>query len=140
MFRRFGQLITAGPASRVASPDDELAVLAYDSLAEPERLAGVRGDSAEATRQLTFLGPSLTLEVQVEGVARELTCQVVPPQAASLEVRHGSGTLDLGADEFGTFYAPSLPEGAVSLRCVPLGRDLAPTATSWFTVSEAPIG
>lgn len=140
MFRRFGQLMPAGSSPRVASPDDELAVLAYDSMTEPEPLVGVRGDTAGSTRQLTFRGPSLTLEVQLEGPARELTCQVVPPQAASLEVRHGSGSLELGADEFGTFYAASLPEGAVSLRCVPFDSDLAATATSWFSISDDPIG
>ena len=137
MFRRFGQLARSGPGIR--SVDDELAVLVYDSQTDPEPLVGIRGDAIGTTRQLTFRGPHLVIEVQLEGSARELTCQVVPPQPVSLEVRHSAGSLHLGVDDFGTFHAPRLPAGAVSLRCVPLTGDAGPTATSWITVSD-PFG
>ncbi len=139
MIRRFGQLGYAGPTERFRSVDDVLAVLVYDSAIEPEPLVGIRGDASGSTRQLTFESPALTIEVQLEGSARELTCQVVPPQPASLEVRHEGGTLGLMSDEYGTFFAPSLPAGAVSLRCTPLSGDTEPVVTSWFTPPEHPF-
>ena len=105
---------------------------------ESEPLAGVRGIGG-GPRQLTFQGPQLTIEVELDGPGRELTCQVVPPQPATLEVRHGGGSLDAGADEFGTFYVPGLPGGAVSLRCVPLSGASRPIATSWVTVADRPL-
>jgi hypothetical protein len=140
IFRRFGQLVDGGPEAAIRSVDDELAVLVYDSATDPEPVAGIRGDATGTTRQLTFRGPRLALEVQLEGATRELTCQVVPPQPVALEVRHAAGTLQLGVDDFGTFHASRLPEGAVSLRCVPLTGDAGPTATSWITVSDRQSG
>jgi hypothetical protein len=136
MFRRFGQLARSdSPPRAMRSVDDELAVLVYDSSTAGESRAGVRGAAApESTRQLTFQGPDLFLEVELNPSSRELTCQVVPPQRASLEVRHLGGTLDLGADEFGTFYVSELPAGSICLRCLPLADDSASTATSWITV------
>ena len=134
MFRRFAQLASAGQP--IGSVDDELAILVYDSASDPDRLAGVRGvrGGDGATRQLTFQGPELTIEVEVDGARRELVCQVVPPQPVSLEVRHRSGSLDLGRDDYGTFHVPELPGETISLRCVPLTGDGEATATSWVTV------
>ncbi|HXY43014.1 MAG TPA: hypothetical protein VEH29_02400 [Acidimicrobiales bacterium] len=138
IFHRLGQLVQPGPDAGVRSVDDELAVLVYDSATDPAPLLGIRGDPTATTRQLTFRSPHLVLEVQLEGAVRELTCQVVPPQRASLEVRHRGGALQLGVDDFGTFHAPELPEGAVSLRCVPLAGDTGPIATSWIAGSDHP--
>lgn len=111
-------------------------MLVYDSAEEPEPLAGIRGGVAASTRQLTFASPSLVIEVQLENPGRELTCQVVPPQPAAMEVRHRAGSLDLGSDDFGTFHVEGLPQGAISLRCVPLSGALDPTSTSWISVSD----
>lgn len=137
MFRRFGKLVA--PSGRgLRSVDDALAVLEYDSASDPTSSASVRGaQAAGSSRQLSFRADSFTLEVQVEGPSYELMCQVVPPQPASLEIRHRTGCLDLGSDGFGTFYAGPLPAGEVSLRCVPAG-DAAPAATSWFSLSPLP--
>lgn len=140
MYSRLGQLARGGPGPAARSVDDELAVLVYDSATESEPLAGIRGDVAGMTRQLTFSGPGLVIEVQLEGPNRELTCQLVPSQPASLEVRHSEGSADLGDDAFGTFHTPGLPCGAISLRCVPLTGDSGPISTSWITVSDRPIG
>ncbi|HEV8064112.1 MAG TPA: hypothetical protein VGP46_04730 [Acidimicrobiales bacterium] len=135
MRRRLQQL--AGPHAYQAV-DDKLAELVFDSADdEPAgRQASVRGVDAAvaATRQLTFEGPDLLLEVQIDGRNRELTCQVVPPQPASLEIRHASGTIDLGRDQFGTFYTPQVPAGAVSLRCVAHLVGETATATSWVNL------
>lgn len=134
MFRRFAQLARSA-GTGLGSVDDDLAVLVYDSASEPTATASVRGEETIASpRQLTFEAESFTLEVQLEGPSRELMCQVVPPQPASLEIRHRSGCRPLGRDEFGTFFAGALPDGPLSLRCVPLG-DSPPATTSWFSLS-----
>ncbi len=133
---RLAQLARGDPGAAGGSVDDELAVLVYDSAAEPEPLAGIRGEVAASARQLTFASPGLVIEVQLENPGRELTCQVVPPQPASMEVRHRAGSLDLGIDDFGTFHLEGLPQGAISLRCVPLSGGVEPTSTSWISVSD----
>lgn len=139
MFHRFDQLAKRTADGRFGSIDDELAVLVYDSRTELEPLAGIRGSLDANHRQLTFQGPQLAIEVELDGPGRELTCQVVPPQPVSLELRHEGGRLDLGVDDFGTFYVPGLPAGAVSLRCVPLSGAVRPVATSWITVADRPL-
>jgi hypothetical protein len=136
MFRRLDQLTGRAAASGgMRSVDDELAVLVYDSSTEPEPLAGVRGGAQPGgPRQLTFQAADLLIEVELDVSGREMTCQVVPPQPASLEVRHVGGTLELGVDEFGTFYVPELPGSPISLWCMPLTAEGEPTVTSWITV------
>jgi len=133
MLRRLSQLAGAGQA--VGSVDDELAVLVYDSVNDLGSLAGVRGGGQPdgEARQLTFRGPDLTIEVESDAARRELVCQVVPPQPVSLELCHQHGSLDLGRDEFGTFYVPEIPSRTIRIRCVPLSGG-APTATSWVTL------
>ena len=86
----------ADASFRFASPanlDAELAQLTYDSLLDAEELRAVR---TRGVRQLTFEGPHLTVELQVragrsEG-PRELVGQLVPPQAAHIEVRLPDGS------------------------------------------------
>jgi hypothetical protein len=88
-----------------------------------------------AGRQLTFEALRLVLEVEVtDGRSRSLTCQVVPPQSASLELRHRAGCIQLGRDDYGTFHLAALPEGPISLRCIPDHEELGPVATSWVTL------
>jgi hypothetical protein len=136
MFYRLGQLTRRSASSgSLRSVDDELAVLVYDSSTAAEPLAGVRGNAEPGcSRQLTFQGPDLLIEVEVDGSGREMTCQIVPPQRVSLEVRHNGGTVDLGVDDFGTFHVPELPGSTFSLRCLPLTSEAEPTVTSWITV------
>lgn len=113
--------------------DEELAELVYDSVFDGDLLAGVRAGGAVG-RQLTFEGSTLVLEVEVgDGPRRELTCQVVPPQPATLEVRHRGGSICIDRDDFGMFHVPDVPFGPVSLRCVPLEHGREPTTTSWVT-------
>jgi len=115
------------------SIDEELAELVYDSAFDGDLLAGVRSGGT-AGRQLTFEGPDLVLEVEVtDGPKRELTCQVVPPQPATLEVLHRTGSIELERDEFGMFHVSGVPAGPVSLRCVPTEAGREPTKTSWVT-------
>ena len=114
--------------------DDDLAVLVYDSSLDPELLASVRSSST-SHRQLTFQARRLLLELDVlEGDRLQVTCQVVPAQRATLTIRHRSGHLDLGEDRHGLFHVPRLPDGPVSLRCVPLAAGAEPIATSWLAL------
>ena len=96
--------------------DAELAELAYDSALDAEA-ALVR--SSGDRRLLTFEAPevALTVELEVVEVAgeRRLEGQLVPPQRATVEVRHQGGTVMAEADELGLFSAAGLEHGPVSL-------------------------
>ncbi len=118
--------------------DAELAELTYDSLLDLAALAGVRG-SAPAGRLLIFASESAGVTVEVEAVAigarRRLMGQLVPPQAATVEVRHPERSVTVMADEMGRFAADDLPAGPLSLRCRGV-EDLDPLAvtTDWVLV------
>ena len=113
--------------------DAELADLAYDSLLDDTRLAGVR--SGDAPRTLTFEGPAFAveLEVTVAGDRRRLLGQLVPPAGADIEVRHSGEPLRVDADRMGRFAA-DVESGLVSLRCQLHGREGAPLETAWVLV------
>jgi len=114
--------------------DAELAELAYDSLLDDDRLAGVR--SVDAHRTLSFEGPAFTVEIEVaeEGGSRRLLGQLVPPHPAEIEVRHSGGLLSSRADEIGRFAAAGVAPGPVSLRCRLAGTGGATFETSWVTI------
>lgn len=110
--------------------DAELAELAFDSATE--ELAGVR--SHDAARQLTFDAPGVQVELMVHGTGdeRRLTGQLVPPQAATVELRSGSETLHATAADDGAFTFPAVPAGPVSIRCsLAAGGTLA---TDWLVL------
>ena len=117
--------------------DAELAELAYDSESDDDRLVGVRGAPGDV-RRLTFVGPELTVELQVAVDApRRVTGQLVPPQPARIEFRRLNETIEVHADEVGRFRLPSLEPGALSLRCErrDIGPDSdAPLETEWIFV------
>jgi hypothetical protein len=144
-FKRLAELVRSAdpvPSEVVAaakesftwrSIDEELAELVYDSTFDGDLLAGVRAGGTVG-RQLTFEAPGLVLEVEVlDGPDRELTCQIVPPQPATLELRHRNGSICLERDDFGMFHMTEVPVGPVSLRCVPLEDGHDPASTSWVT-------
>jgi hypothetical protein len=114
------------------SIDDEPARLVYDSLLDTELHASVRAASP-GLRQLTFEARDLSLELEVSS-AGQLMGQVVPPQAAIVEVRHRAGTASVDTDDLGFFHLARLPAGPVSLRCQPTARALQAVATSWITL------
>lgn len=112
-------------------PDAELAELTDDSTDADKELAGVR--SVAAPRMVTFETGTLAVEVEVveSRDRRELVGQLVPPQAARVEVRHRDGTVETDADDLGRFAA-EVPAGPVSLRCrLADGRTLA---TDWLAL------
>lgn len=95
--------------------DAELAALVEDS-AEVGAVAGVRGGASP--RLLTFEADAAGVEVEVHesADARRVVGQVVPPRAATIEIRHASGTTEpMGVDELGRFVA-EVPRGPVSVR------------------------
>jgi hypothetical protein len=147
MFRRLERI--SGSANAMGSVDDELAVLVFDSDSDSDShseanfprpvpathaAAAVRSGES-ATRQLTFESHDLALEAEIDKATRELTIQVIPPQPASLDIRHAEGTIDLGRDEYGFFHT-TVPLGSVSLRCRPAaGADVEQAiATSWLAL------
>ena len=100
--------------------DAELAELAFDSAELDERMAGVRGGGTP--RLLTFAASvtvEVTLELEVVEVApgrRRLLGRVVPPQPATVEIRHPAGATVATADQHGMFLAEGVPAGPISLR------------------------
>jgi hypothetical protein len=115
--------------------DAELAELVFDSLADRDEAALVRGQQQE--RLLSFRASGLTIEVEVTvaGPARRLIGQLVPPQRAEVEIRHQDEVVTLATDEFGRFIADRLPAGPVSLRCGPGGgQDRSAVVTEWIPI------
>jgi hypothetical protein len=112
--------------------DTDLAELVFDSLADRDEAAPVRGQQQE--RLLSFRASSLTIEVQVTaaGSSRRLIGQLVPPQPAVVEIRHQDEVMTLATDQFGRFVAEWMPAGPVSLRCGPAAGDArSPVVTDW---------
>lgn len=97
--------------------DNDLAELTADSSVEPA-LAGARG--ADTPTLLTFIGPGLTVEVEVlaqAGNRRLLLGQIVPPAPGTIEARHRDGTVSVVIDKAGRFALDDVAAGPVSLRC-----------------------
>jgi hypothetical protein len=125
-------LAAARSSYELRSVDDELAGLVYDSMIDDELLAGVRSGRS-TVRQLTFAARDIVLEMEVSET-RRLVGQVVPPQAAVVELRHRGGTTPVMTDELGCFHVPAIPDGPVSFRCRPARADADSIATSWITL------
>lgn len=124
------------------SLDAQLAELAFDSLADSDRLALVRGGGEP--RLLTFHAGDVTIEVEVvlagaahpptAGAAHRIIGQVLPPGPARVQVRHPEGVLEVEADELGRFAAEGVSAGPVSLRCEPAGAASTPAVTEWVPI------
>jgi hypothetical protein len=115
--------------------DAELAELTFDSLADHEEAALVRGQQQE--RLLSFRASGLTIEVEVTGAgpARRLIGQLVPPQRAEVKIRHQDGVVTVATDEFGRFIADRMPAGPVSLRFGPTpGEGRPAVVTEWIPI------
>jgi hypothetical protein len=99
------------------SVDSELAELVYDSAADGEQLAAVRSGWAARTLSFEAGGIGVELEVSRDGAALTLMGQLLPPQAADVEIRHGGDVSAVEADALGRFSAQGITPGPVSLRC-----------------------
>jgi hypothetical protein len=123
--------------------DADLAELAYDSLADPEVLAAVRGGSVvDAGPRLLGFGvepaagsqEALTVEIEVgsERSGLVLIGQLMPPTAGTVLVqqvgRRDQPSAVLQADDLGRFRVESVPAGPVRLLIEAGDRTIA---TSW---------
>jgi hypothetical protein len=114
--------------------DAELAALRFDSVVD-QALAAVR--SAEGPRLLTFAAPGLDIEVEVSpiGPRRQLVGQLVPAQAARIDVRHAGGVTTVQADQLGRFGVEAVSAGPVSLRChLATEPPTPPVVTEWISL------
>ena len=107
------------------SVDSELAELSFDSLVDHDLALAVRaaGDPALEPRMLGFGavvgGEDVAIEVEVTpGPGRPaLVGQLLPPEAATVELQAGTGEVDtVQADELGRFLIEPVPSGPVRLR------------------------
>ena len=114
--------------------DSELAELTFDSRAEQAGVALVRG--ASAPHLMSFQAGELTVDIEVTGAsaARGLIGQIVPPQAATVDIRRPDGVLTAEADEMGRFHAANLPPGPLSLRIHATGVPRSHVVTDWISI------
>lgn len=114
---------TAVEAFVLTTLEDELAELTFDSLTEA---APVR--DGDHPRLLTFSGAGVTLDLEL--TPRRLIGQVLPPEAAELELL-GPTPLHLSTDALGRFTHDDVPSGPFALRCS-VGETVI--TTEWVTV------
>ena len=117
--------------------DAELAALVFDSASD--ELVGVRGaetgSGAEAARQMTFRTPGVEIElIVVSETSRRLVGQLVPPQAAEIELHHEDFTATAQSDNLGRFTFQDVPTGSVRLTCLLPDEDGAVIQTEWMII------
>jgi hypothetical protein len=106
------------------SLEAELAALEHGD----ELLAGVRSTTAGA-RELDFTLGNLTIHVELSG--RQLSGQVVPPQAGEVDVQtQGDRPTRVDVDELGWFAVTPPPRG--EFRLLFLGADGLRAVTDWI--------
>jgi hypothetical protein len=110
--------------------DAELAQLTYDSIRVADELVATRAESA-AIRALTFTSARLTIELEV--TEDSLLGQVLPVQAAAIEIEARGGAEDgFTTDEIGCFSIRPIPRGPFRLHCrAAAGVEVL---TSWITL------
>jgi hypothetical protein len=112
--------------------DAELAELVFDSLADLDEAALVRGSPER--RLVSFAGGGLTIDVEVTltGPARTVMGQIAPPRRGQVELRRSQGTVTIEADQLGRFASGPLLPGPLSLRL--RTEDGAPVVTDWLAL------
>ncbi len=99
--------------------------------------AGKAGISPTERRQLFFRTSGLAVELEItdRSDTRQVTGQLIPRQAAVVDIRHPGGTITVAADAAGRFSAASVPAGPASLRChLGTGHGHTCVITGWLTV------
>lgn len=114
------------------SVDAELAQLVYDSVVPEagDELVAVRSD--DGPRQITFEAPGVEIEVTVAGSTRTMVGQLVPPQAAQVELTEGDRVVGTTADELGRFRFEDIDPGPVRLTV--LGSNHRTVQTEWIVL------
>jgi hypothetical protein len=117
--------------------DAELAALTFDSVADAQALAGVRGSGGP--RALTFEHDDVVVDVEVteHGTRRTLVGHVAPAPLESVEV-HQAGRdepVRQTADALGRFQVPDLVAGPFRLLCrFGPGARWPVMLTEWVTI------
>src|SRR6516164_4492498 len=116
--------------------DAEIAELVYDSLLDADAASLVRGPADQ--RMVTFAvgGMTIDLEVTSAGPERAVIGQIVPPQRATVDIRHPQDTVTVEADDLGRFRSGPLPPGPASLRLRPPPGAAGPAViiTDWIAL------
>jgi len=130
----FEAIVAARSSLAWRTLDAELAELAYDSLLDDNVLAGIRSADAPP-RLVSFECAALSVEIETAstGSGRCLVGQLMPPQAAALDVQHAAGTISATADELGRFTIEDVPTGPVRVRVRPADGKGAVT-TDWIVL------
>ena len=112
-----------------------------DDARPPGLMAGALGqpgvpdqDGSPQRQRLSFRTSGLAVDLEITGTgeSRRLTGQLIPGQAAVVEIR---GVIAVEADAHGRFSTDALPHGQVSLRCrLGAESDRARLATGWVTL------
>ena len=110
--------------------DAELAQLTYDSTRASQLEARTRSESA-SIRALTFTSAQISIELEV--TENSLLGQVVPAQAATIDVEaHDSADTQVDSDEIGCFAIHPIPSGPFRLHCRAAGG--VDVLTGWITL------
>jgi hypothetical protein len=110
--------------------DAELAALAFDS-ADAQAAAAVRG--SDQPRLLTFGAGELSVELELTDTAaeRRISGQLIPGQAADIEIRFGGQQYAATADALGRFELTAAGSGPISLRFRLADPASRPVVTEW---------
>jgi hypothetical protein len=128
-------LQTAADAFSWRDIDSELAEMVFDSLLDSDEATLVR--SSMDRRLVSFKTPELSIDVEVTstGSGRDVMGQIVPPQRATVQVRHREGMATTDADELGRFRCGPLRAGPMSLRLIPAAGGPQPAVvTDWVSI------
>ena len=113
--------------------DAEIAELVYDSLLDAASL--VRGPADQRMVSFAVGGMTIDLEVTSAGPGRTVMGQIVPPQPATVDIRHPQDTVTVEADDLGRFRSGPLPPGPASLRLRPPAGAAGPAiVTDWVAL------
>lgn len=122
------QSLRASLGRRAVNAD--VAELIYDSVLDGP------GDarSLRSGRQLSFQGPTLSVELEVVPERRRVVGQLIPAVHGEVEVRHGCGADLVTVDNLGRFAVEDLPKGPVSFRCRGESDGDPVTVTDWIVL------
>ena len=114
----------------------ELAELTFDSVADTDALAGVRGPGGP--RALTFEHDDVVVELDVTEDAgrRTLVGHITPAPLDGVELHQAAATepVRLEADSFGRFRVPGLAAGPFRLLCRFRQDARSSVLTQWVTI------
>ena len=115
--------------------DAEIAELVYDSLLDADAASLVRGPADQRLVSFAIGGITIDLEVTSVGSERTVMGQIVPPQRATVDIRHPEDTVTVEADDLGRFRSGPVPPGPASLRLRPPPEASGPAIiTDWIAL------